>query len=542
MKMLINSIILFCTSASVHWVGSRFNGLTLDDAHTILKNPVILSETLPSIKTLLSTDYWGTPLHHPNSHQSFRPVTTVSFYIDAGGDPASPQAAHRLHQTSILLHAACSVLVFGLAIRLHADSTHALLGGLLFSVHPIVTESVANVTGRAETLAAFFGLLYYLVMTAEKCTYPLSLRFCLGIPLSLLATFSKEVGFASTIVAAVHLWMYDESWISATLATLLSFAVASIRLQFLYFKPSFNVVDNPLSNSTLSWKSQIMSAGFVNTKSLALLFNPFSVLCPDYSGAGCPIITDMLDYRNLYTLFIGLLIVVSFVFSIQKRESSGTAILVLLWWAVPMSLASNVFLHIGFCIGERALYSPLIGVSVGFAVIVLPWCQRRTLKGHRWILASALLACFVAMTERTIKRDREWSNNLKLWTSAERQCVVSGRILNNLGKALQRSGNFEVSKTMYERAIKIQPDGPLPYFNLGMLEQKNMNCTAALIFYKQAVERHPMHTASWNNMGACALQSGKRDDAIHYFTKALTLAPGSLSMKNNLKAAIQMKT
>ena len=292
-----------------------------------------------------------------------------------------------------------------------------------------------------------------------------------------------------------------------------------------------------------------MSTSYVNIKSIGLLLNPFSTLCADYSGAGCPIITHIFDYRNLVTLCFAVLFG-CFIYSSVKTLTKHywyykpiycQILLAFLWWVVPQSIASNIFLHVGFCIAERSLYSPLIGAAIGFALLLQQCFQiirNRKNKATQWILNGLLLALFVTMTSATIARSRVWSSNLKLWSSAEQNCVASSRILNNFGKAHQRNGALEISKNAYLRAIAVQPNAPLPYFNLGMVSQKQNACTTAIKYYKQAVKLHPQHIASWNNMGACALQMRDKKNAIKYFIKGLGYNPDDVGMKKNLEVAL----
>ena len=237
---MLQHLALFVVTAIIYLVGSRDNQLTLDDAHTILRNPIIQSKSFPSIDRLLTTDYWGTPLTDSHSHQSFRPITTFTFYLDAGGDPSSSKSIHNLHRTNILIHSCVVMVVVVLLTRLGIQKQNALLGSLFFAIHPIVTESVANVTGRAELLAAFFGISYYLLATTTFASFTtstsisLSTLISLSSPCALLATFSKEVGFASTIIVIFHFSIIQPSLKGTVLATVVSMLVGALRLHFLH--------------------------------------------------------------------------------------------------------------------------------------------------------------------------------------------------------------------------------------------------------------------------------------------------------------------
>jgi hypothetical protein len=65
------------------------------------------------------------------------------------------------HLTNLILHAANTVWVWWLLRCYRAAPWLALLAALVFAVHPVHTEAVANVVGRAELLGMCFGGLMW---------------------------------------------------------------------------------------------------------------------------------------------------------------------------------------------------------------------------------------------------------------------------------------------------------------------------------------------------------------------------------------------
>ena len=123
-------------------------------SRAILKNPDVLSET--PVWQLLENDFWGTPLTHSGSHKSYRPLTVFTFrlnYMCHGHEPLG------YHLVNVLLHALATALFTALARLLLKDTLPVLFAGLLFASHPIHTEAVAGVVGRADILACIFFLL-----------------------------------------------------------------------------------------------------------------------------------------------------------------------------------------------------------------------------------------------------------------------------------------------------------------------------------------------------------------------------------------------
>lgn len=111
---------------------------------------------------LLENDFWGTPLSDTGSHGSYRPFCVFTFrlnYLLGGFQPWG------YHLVNVLLHVLATGLVVRVA-RIILPSTNKLtpaIAGLLFASHPIHTEAVAGIVGRADLAACNFYLLSFLI-------------------------------------------------------------------------------------------------------------------------------------------------------------------------------------------------------------------------------------------------------------------------------------------------------------------------------------------------------------------------------------------
>ena len=133
--------------AAVVYVNSLGNGFVFDDLHAVAGNPDVRAPGLQ----LLQHDFWGMPMASADSHKSFRPLCVLSFALDW---QLWRGAAVGFHATNVVLHAIAAVLVYSVARMLCPGAPRAAtVAGLLFAVHPIHTENVSNVVGRADILA-----------------------------------------------------------------------------------------------------------------------------------------------------------------------------------------------------------------------------------------------------------------------------------------------------------------------------------------------------------------------------------------------------
>jgi len=132
-------------------------------------------------------------LFSPHSNFTYRPLLILTFWIDKwlwAFDPTFSLLEN------ILLHTANAILVYSLVESFfNADQKHKYLSffcALIFSTHPIATESINWMSGRTDLLATFFVLLS--VFLLKKALDDGSWWYLLGsIGIYLCGIMSKEI-------------------------------------------------------------------------------------------------------------------------------------------------------------------------------------------------------------------------------------------------------------------------------------------------------------------------------------------------------------
>ncbi|GFS97681.1 protein O-mannosyl-transferase TMTC2 [Nephila pilipes] len=273
-------------------------------------------DLLPStpIGQLFYNDFWGTPLTHSGSHKSYRPLCVLTFrlnYALGGFDPWG------YHFFNVILHAGVSALFTSLASAIFCHSPlPTLVAGLLFAAHPIHTEAVAGVVGRADVGACLFFLLA-LLSYMKYCKYrdkKLYLYICLVM--SAASMLTKEHGVTVLVLCAVYdlfvvhrlhpkdfLDVLNQKRYGALREGLLHIILTSIALILTRFHlmgsktPDFAPADNPASDNPS-----------MLTRTLTFLylpaFNFWLLLCPrwlsfDWSMEAIPLLSNPWDPRNI---------------------------------------------------------------------------------------------------------------------------------------------------------------------------------------------------------------------------------------------------
>ncbi|XP_022064744.1 protein O-mannosyl-transferase TMTC3 [Acanthochromis polyacanthus] len=485
--LLLTGLVVGC-----YW-NSLSCGFVFDDVSAILDNKDLRPST--PVRNLFLNDFWGTPMAEERSHKSYRPLTVLTFRLNYLFSELSAASYHLLN---VVLHAVVCVL-FLRVCRSFLDKTSSLVAALLFAVHPIHTEAVTGVVGRAELLSSIFLLAAFLAYTKSTGADQSIVwaPIALTVVLVAAATLCKEQGITVVGICCVHevfvaqgftlpmlldtlrqVLQGKDGFPYAVLQTLLKLIVlvistlllVIIRVQVIQSQlPVFTRFDNPAAVSPTPARQ--LTFNYLLPVNAWLLLNP-SELCCDWTMGTIPLVESLLDLRNLATLvfytFLGLLAY----HSLRYRHSSAkTVIMALSLIVLPFIPASNLFFPVGFVVAERVLYVP----SMGFCVLVAHGFKIVSHKGHlkkiSWLMIGVLITTHAV---KTFNRNWDWESEYTLFTSALKVNKNNAKLWNNVGHALENQSNYAKALQYFLQATRVQPDDIGAHMNVGRT-YKNLN-------------------------------------------------------------------
>lgn len=164
---LVASLPALCAGvvAMLCYLNSLDGEFVHDDMVAVVGNPDVTGEhhrprMQRSPSPLWMNDFWGRPMADRQSHKSYRPLTVFSFRANF---LASGLHVRSYHIVNVALHAACSALVAAIAqSAVRMQPLPAGLAAVLFAAHPVHTEAVSSIVGRAELLCCLFFLLSFI--------------------------------------------------------------------------------------------------------------------------------------------------------------------------------------------------------------------------------------------------------------------------------------------------------------------------------------------------------------------------------------------
>ncbi len=112
-----------------------------------------------------------------------------------------------------------------------------------------------------------------------------------------------------------------------------------------------------------------------------------------------------------------------------------------------------------------------------------------------------------------------------------------GQALNSLGTLFLDQNRPDKAKTIFEKAVNLNPGDLSACYSLGRLKQIESDHQGAIIIYKAMLNQQPNAGIVWNNLGVAYREIGKPDDAISSFRAAVKFAPQMAEAWNNLGVA-----
>ena len=515
-------------------------GLVLDNSVIVAQDARIQAVTAQNLRLILTQEYWpGT-----TTTGLYRPLTTLSYLVNYavfgnGTDTAG------YHWVNFALHAVNVSLVYLLGILVLGAPAPAFALAALWGLHPLATESVTNVVGRADLLAAFgvlAGLLCY-VKSASATGRRKLFWVAAMVAAQAVGIFSKE---NAAVLPGVML-LYDLTWRkrAAWRGRALAYAALALPLAaFFYWRGTSQVHvlasfgDNPLMRAGF-WTARLTAFKVIG-KYLWLFVWP-ARLSADYSYNAVPLFgwhpAEWEDAKALIALGVCLGAALLAVFWYRTRKP---LFFFLVFFFVALAPTSNLAILIGSIMAERFVYLPSIGLA-GCVVAALcalgPLVSRQTLRTV-WIALGLLCLVFAA---RTYARNFDWHDERSLWISAVDVCPGSAKTHNNLGNALaQLPGRLPDAMVEYQAALGINPDYAEAHNNLGSaLAQLSGRLPDAIAELQAALRINPGYAEAHNNLGLALVNStGRLPEAVAEYEAALRINPDFPEAHCNLGNAL----
>ena len=481
--------ILALACLAAYWNSFRAQ-LLLDNQTIILKDPRLTTVGWQSVRDIFAYHYWWPSLE---SHL-YRPLTTLSYWLNYSvfGNGARPAGYHAVN---LVLHAANVLLVFALVRGVAGRPWAALATAAIFASHPLTVESVTNVVGRADLLAAMSvmgGLLLYRRFLASAGWRRMAWLAGLGAT-CLAGVFCKE----SAVVLPGVMLLHDVAFpvVSApSRAATVRRSLARVWPAYLGMMPGLAVLlwarwamfrDSPLFGQFASdnpiviapfWTG-VMTAVKVTGYYLALMIWPAELAC-DYSYNAVTLFGWTFTAGQDPHAWAALAIVLGLLAGAVVAWRRDRAAWFFLGFAAAAFLpTSNLLFPIGIIMAERLTYLPLAGAAAA-AVMALAAFRRwmvaaspaRSRRAVALAWTAAAVLAIAALTARTALRNEDWTSALRLWSSSAQAAPNSIKSYRALAAIAMESdpsgGQVDEALRLAALGIRIVDEAPLPLHHM----------------------------------------------------------------------------
>lgn len=405
-----------------------------------------------------------------------RPMRELTFVLDHalfGNDPAG------YHLQQILWHFANGVLLLALFLMLGVKPLYASLAVIIFLVHPLQSESVANISHRKELLALFFALasiIFYIKSSASKGWRYLTLISC-----CLLSFAGAVLSNQTAITAPLVIILFEILYLSkaeriVTRRPGLLFGV--LLLAAMYFGYMFRGLfsRNELlsiysKNSFIAsksflplWMADLKAFGFYLYKIMV----PIN-LAPEYTFAFSE------EIFQPWALCSALVLLFLIYLAVVNRINNPTLSFGIGWFFIFYLPVSNV-LPVAYMVADRYMYLALPGVSLIIAFLLQKYDSVRLT-----ILATALILVFASLC---VVQNSYWKDEHTLWRHAVKVNPDSTWVQETVALSYLLSNEFEKARSHAKKAIELNRYNSRAYLTLAKAEDRLGNLEMALKYFE----------------------------------------------------------
>jgi protein O-mannosyl-transferase len=506
-------------------------------------------DDIPLIKShwLVNTDAF---FDHPRSGQiGNRPILYWTFALN---NQLSRHQVFGFHLINLALHIGVTLLIFfniwrARYLQNECGWVFPLTTALLFSLHPLNTDSVSYISSRSSLLATFFYLLtlhIFLNLFRPKKVIQLAKKLILyllvlsGIYLSVA---SKLIGATLPFMLAVWYWgfighkqypnfhksvMNNRSVaIGLTLVTIIFCGVLFFGDPWIYLAPDQGF---ELFGRAPYLMIQLKVIVFYYLK---LFYFPFNLNVDSGFSFSSPM-TDL-------TIIFSGLIILTILLAVLKWRNVWVIIGVI-WFFITLAPTSS-FIPLNDLAVEHRMYLPMsLGLSLiaGIGIKNLPALIRLQL----------LLVLLTLLGATTATRNADWISELSLWKDSSTKNPLSPRPHNNAGKAYYEIGDLAKASYHFEKSVKNIPEFMITQYNIQSPESflvrrskvtgKGIKSESkpldSLKIMAELVEPH-------YNLASVYLDQGRLDEAEKEYIKTQALRPGHFSSNIGLSSVYNQK-
>jgi tetratricopeptide (TPR) repeat protein len=398
------------------------------------------------------------------------------------------------HITNILLHVTTAMLLF-LLLKNILSQDIAFLSALFFAIHPVQTEAVTYISGRADPLSSLF--IFLAILLFEKNLFLLCGAF-------IFAILSKESALITPFLILLYIFYRGKKidYKKFVPFVLIAGLYALLRLTVLDFS---HTIPESAPKAFFYVPFYIRLCTFLKTLPVyfKILLWPFGL----HMERDISLSYSIFEPQTASGLFI---ITASFLIGYALRKKHRFLLFSSAWFSIAIFPNSNIF-PINALIYEHWLYLPSVGFFIAISWVLQKMLGKPGVIKSIAIILIPLIALFYVW--RTSDRNKDWRNPISFYESTLKYKPDSARLHNNLAMAYADAEREEDAIREYKKAIECGDYYPQTHYNLSNIYIKRGNYETAISELKKSIEIDNNFLYSHESLAQIYFNQGKFAEA-----------------------------
>jgi tetratricopeptide (TPR) repeat protein len=462
------------------------------------------------------------------------------------------------HADNLIIHLLNTLFVFFIFFRLTKKNFYvSFITAFIFACHPLHVEPVAWISGRKDTLYAFFflgsWLMYLKTYSEQGRKYVLTMAVSLF--LFLCACLSKSMAVTLPAVLILCDWFYGRRFDKDALLRYLPFLLVAV----IFSLSTYMLYYTPTEKSYLT-----MYALFVNFVSahFNVLFYMAKFILPVKLSAIYPYFYDLYSNPPIYILYSPALLYSIFVLIIYSLKKTKVIFFGFAFFIITILPVINILPTGFFSVADRYAYVPLIGFGYIAAAFICYLYGIIKKKSFKVVFVSAVSAVLAIMCFASYSRAEKWLNTKALFDDmvsnypgqvsrayatrniefknenrlkdAEKDLEMALYLDPADNVALYTLGTVKAAQKKYNDALKIfaslssqDPNLDKAYMHTARIYSETNHKEEAFRIINEGIERFPKAFALYDILGLFYAHDKNYDKAIEAFQKSKRLHPGN---------------
>jgi tetratricopeptide (TPR) repeat protein len=462
----------------------------------------------------------------------YRPIVDVVYMVDTILGNGSYFV---YHLTNLILHILASLLLYVFLLKLFSPKKEiatkkitkknikiqyddanipkniALIMSLFFVVHPVVTRSVAWISGRNDLILGIFVLLAFIYFFNFLETQKLKFKDYFGCIVAFgLALFTKETAIAFPILL-ISFFFFPNFFNSKN-------KFKNFMLYFGYF--CVIILWIIMRQKVLAGTHMTLSAGLKEfSNNFPALLQYFGKTLLPFKLSVAPVIQDTPFIFGIFSVLI-----ISVLLILVKKINYRIILFGIFWFLlflVPVLFAPYQSTVTHFF--EYRLYVPLIGVIIILAEIFSKLINFKHFQNKNFLIFANLV--IILFGYLAFSHTLEFKDKISFWESAVKTSPHSPLAHRNLGVGYYFDGKLDLAEKEYLASLNLNPAEPMVNNNLGLIYMQKKMFEETEKYFKQELVVNPEYDNAYFNLGLLYAKTGRRIDAIFAFEKTLQINP-----------------